>query len=94
MLWAREKPGREAHAPGADALRTRCLTGSSSAYHPFGVVDGLVLAYLLSRRRSDFRLLVHWLLLRVPEPRPWLLPVDFTDSRAAREANAITRVIQ
>ncbi len=61
------------------------------ANHPFGVVDGLTLSYLLSRRRSDFRLLVHWLLLRVPEPRPWLLPVDFTASRSAQEANAITR---
>ena len=61
------------------------------ANHPFGVVDGLVLAHLVARRRNDFRLLVHTLLTSAPEPAPWLLPIDFTDSGEARRANAAAR---
>lgn len=61
------------------------------ANHPFGVVDGLVLAHLVAQRRSDFRLLVHTLLTSAPEPAPWLLPIDFTDSGEARRANAAAR---
>jgi putative hemolysin len=61
------------------------------ANHPFGVVDGLVLGYLLSRVRPDFRIVVNSVLYRLPELRPFLLPVDFAATRAAQATNLATR---
>lgn len=61
------------------------------ANHPFGVVDGIVLGYLLSRVRPDFRLLVNAVLYRLPELRPFLLPIDFAETPAARATNLATR---
>ena len=51
------------------------------ANHPFGVLDGLVLSWLVSQRRDDFKLLVHSLLLRAPETKKYLLPIDFTGDK-------------
>jgi putative hemolysin len=61
------------------------------ANHPFGVLDGIVLASLVGTRRKDFRLLVHSLLTSAQEPRPWLLPIDFTAAQDARRANIASR---
>ena len=61
------------------------------ANHPFGVVDGLVLGYLLSRVRPDFRILVNSVLYRLPELQPFLLPIDFAETREARATNIATR---
>jgi putative hemolysin len=61
------------------------------ANHPFGVVDGIVLGYLLSRVRPDFRILVHSVLYRLPELRPNLLPIDFSETPQARETNLASR---
>ena len=61
------------------------------ANHPFGVLDGVALAHIVHQRRPDFRLLVHSLLLRASAARPWLLPIDFTDSAAAARANVASR---
>jgi putative hemolysin len=61
------------------------------ANHPFGVVDGLVLGYLISRVRGDFKILVHSALYRRPELRPYLLPIDFSETRAAVQANLQSR---
>ena len=61
------------------------------ANHPFGVVDGIVLGYLLSRVRADFRIVVHSALCRLPELQPYLLPIDFAETREARATNIATR---
>lgn len=61
------------------------------ANHPLGVVDGLLLGYLIAQVRKDFRLLVHNALCKVPEPRAHFLPVDFLDTPAARQTNLETR---
>lgn len=61
------------------------------ANHPFGVVDGLVLGHLLSRVRPDFRIVVNSVLYRLPELRPFLLPVDFAGTREAQAVNLATR---
>ncbi|GAB4357565.1 MAG: hypothetical protein Kow00114_09180 [Kiloniellaceae bacterium] len=61
------------------------------ANHPFGVVDGIVLGYLLSRVRADFRIVVNAVLYRLPELQPFLLPVDFAGTRAAQAVNLATR---
>lgn len=61
------------------------------ANHPFGVVDGIVLGYLLSQVRSDFRIIVNSVLYRLPELQPFLLPIDFAETRKARATNLATR---
>ena len=61
------------------------------ANHPFGVLDGLVLSWLVSQKRNDFKLLVHSLLLRAPETKGHLLPIDFTGDKKALLTNLETR---
>ncbi|MCY4259992.1 MAG: lysophospholipid acyltransferase family protein, partial [Rhodobacteraceae bacterium] len=48
-----------------------------AANHPHGLVDGLVLAVLLERVRSDFKILTRELLNTVPEITHHMLPVAF-----------------
>lgn len=57
------------------------------ANHPFGVLDGLVISWLISLRRKDFKVLTNSVLDAVPESKPWLLPVDFAGTREAVAAN-------
>ena len=61
------------------------------ANHPFGVLDGSVLSWLVSQKRNDFKLLVHSLLLRAPETKGNLLPIDFTGDKKALLTNLETR---
>ena len=61
------------------------------ANHPFGVLDGIIICYLVSKVRSDFRVLTNSVLYRAEEIRSFLLPVDFADTRAALETNLRTR---
>ena len=63
------------------------------ANHPFGVLDGTVLSWLVSQRRDDFKLLVHSLLLRAPETKKYLLPIDFGGDKKALLTNIETRKI-
>lgn len=46
------------------------------ANHPFGALEGLLLAELLGRVRPDFKLLANYMLGRIPELRPLLFLVD------------------
>ncbi len=56
------------------------------ANHPYGGVDGMVMAALLSSVRTDLRFISNYLLLRVPELRPWIFPVDpFARPGSARQ---------
>lgn len=61
------------------------------ANHPFGVLDGLVISWLVSLRRPDFKVLTNSVLDGVPEARPYLLTVDFGGTRDAIEANVAMR---
>lgn len=61
------------------------------ANHPFGVLDGLVISWLVGQRRGDFRVLTNSVLDAVPEARPWLLPVDFAGTRQAAATNIAMR---
>lgn len=46
------------------------------ANHPFGAVEGLVLADILTKRRQDVRIMANALLGKIPEMQPWLLTAD------------------
>lgn len=61
------------------------------ANHPFGVVDGLILGYLISRIRSQFKVLVNEVLCREEMLTPYLLPIDFRETKAALQTNIDTR---
>lgn len=61
------------------------------ANHPYGVLDGITLAWLARRVRPETRILAHGVLLRVPEMRDVLLPVDFSMTREAQAVNLATR---
>lgn len=61
------------------------------ANHPFGVVDGIVISHLVSQARADFKILTNSVLNRAPEVMPYILPVDFADTRQAVETNLETR---
>jgi putative hemolysin len=61
------------------------------ANHPFGVLDGVVISYLVSRVRDDFLVLTNSVLYRAEEIRRYLLPVDFSETREALDTNLRSR---
>ena len=61
------------------------------ANHPFGIVDGLAMGSVVERARDDFLILTNAVLLRAPEIRRFVLPVDFTGTREAQATNVGSR---
>jgi putative hemolysin len=61
------------------------------ANHPFGVLDGIVACWLVAQVRHDFKVLTNALLYRAEEIRPFLLPIDFEETEAARKINLNSR---
>lgn len=61
------------------------------ANHPFGILDGLVLGYLLDGLRRDFRILAHSAFQAAPEVARHILPIDFSGTREAERHNLRTR---
>lgn len=59
------------------------------ANHPFGVLDGIVICWLISlaRAEDDFKILTNAALDGIPEARPYLLPVNFAETKEALAAN-------
>ena len=50
------------------------------ANHPFGIIDGLILCSLVSKIRSDFKIMTHETLKFLPQLEKFILPVDFSNS--------------
>jgi putative hemolysin len=55
------------------------------ANHPSGLVDGMVMAELVNRVRSDFKILTRSLLTGIPEVEEFMIPVPFPHEENARE---------
>ncbi len=55
------------------------------ANHPSGLVDGMIMAELINRVRSDFRILTRSLLTGIPEVEEFMIPVPFPHEDNARE---------
>ncbi len=55
------------------------------ANHPHGLVDGMVLAYLIGQVRDDYLILTRSLLTGIPEIEKYMLPVPFPHEENARE---------
>ena len=59
--------------------------------HPYGVLDGLGLCYLVSRVRPDLKFLAHATFSRAPELEPYLMPIYFDGASAALRSNVSAR---
>jgi putative hemolysin len=59
--------------------------------HPFGVLDGLVSCHIVAKVRTDFRILTNSVLYRAEEIRPYLLPIDFAETKEALQTNLKSR---
>jgi putative hemolysin len=55
------------------------------ANHPHGLVDGMVLAELIGRVRTDYKILTRSLLTGVSEVEEFMIPVPFPHEEDARE---------
>ncbi|WP_417690030.1 lysophospholipid acyltransferase family protein [Roseibium sp.] len=61
------------------------------ANHPYGIGDGLAILALAEQLGRPFRILINNELLKVPEVRPFSLPVDFEETKQALKTNMETR---
>ena len=61
------------------------------ANHPYGLIDGLALCWLVSQIRPDFKLLINSVLIQAPETRSHMLPIDFSGTAQGRAINLDTR---
>jgi putative hemolysin len=61
------------------------------ANHPFGVLDGIILCWLVAQARPDFQVMTHRVLHQAPEVRSRILPVDFSGTEAALQNNLNSR---
>ncbi|MET1410947.1 lysophospholipid acyltransferase family protein [Roseibium sp. HPY-6] len=61
------------------------------ANHPYGIGDGLAILSLAEQLNRPFKILINNELLKVPEVRPFSLPVDFEETKEALKTNMETR---
>ena len=61
------------------------------ANHPYGIGDGIAFLSLAERLGRPFRVIINNDLLKVPELRPYSLPVSFEESKQALALNLATR---
>ena len=61
------------------------------ANHPYGVLDGIVISWLVEKVRRDFVVLTNAVLMRAPEIRDHILPIDFAGTPEAMQTNIESR---
>lgn len=61
------------------------------ANHPFGIGDGLSILALAEQLERPYKVLINNQLLRIPEIRPYSLPIDFDETREAQKTNLRSR---
>ncbi len=61
------------------------------ANHPYGVLDGIVISWLIQKVRPDFLVLTNAVLLRAPEIADYVLPIDFAATEEATRTNIASR---
>lgn len=61
------------------------------ANHPYGIADGIAVLALAEQLGRPFKVLINDQLLKVPEMRPYALPVSFEETKEALAINMATR---
>jgi putative hemolysin len=61
------------------------------ANHPYGIADGIAVLALAEKLGRPFKVLINDQLLRVPEMRPYSLPISFEETKEALAINLSTR---
>ena len=61
------------------------------ANHPFGILDGLILGYIMSKSRKDFKILAHKVFDKSEELNGVILPISFDANKEAYKNNIKTR---
>jgi len=61
------------------------------ANHPFGVLDGVIISYLIDKVRQDFLVLTNAVLYQADEIKAHLLPIDFAETKEALSTNLKSR---
>lgn len=61
------------------------------ANHPHGLVDGMILAELIGRVRTDYKILTRSLLTGIPEVEEFMIPVPFPHEENALKKNLAMR---
>ncbi len=61
------------------------------ANHPYGILDGLMMGYLLSVLRGDFRIIAHRIFRKARELDRVILPINFDETKEAARENIVAR---
>ena len=61
------------------------------ANHPYGILDGLIMGYILSVLRGDFRIIAHRIFRKADDLNRVILPISFDDTREGISLNLDTR---
>ncbi|MEM9936312.1 MAG: lysophospholipid acyltransferase family protein [Bacteroidota bacterium] len=61
------------------------------ANHPYGVLDGIIICYLAYICRGPFKIMINSVLCTEEHLQPYLLPVDFSETREALLTNINTK---
>jgi len=59
--------------------------------HPYGVLDGIVACHLVGKARADFKVLTNAVICKAEPLRQYLLPIDFSETKAAMATNLKSR---
>lgn len=61
------------------------------ANHPFGMVDGMFLLYLVNKVRKDYFILINEVLAQEPEMKKHFVPVSFENSSRGKKINQLAK---
>ena len=62
------------------------------ANHPFGILDGLILGYIMSKSRPDFKILANQVFCKSDDLNDIILPISFDETKEASKMNIATRL--
>lgn len=61
------------------------------ANHPYGMLDGMMMGYILSKARGDFKILAHHVFRKADDLKKVILPISFDETKEAVRTNIQTR---
>jgi len=59
--------------------------------HPYGILDGLMMGYILDHVRTDFRILAHQIFKKFEDLKRVILPISFDETKEDVQLNLETR---